>query len=120
MTHLPARDADALITLFSGAFAALPSARDFNDDAADDSHDRLMSFGGEIDSGAGSASLMHTMVGLWRFACDPETRWHFDPRQPTLHLSVKGFDAMDGATDRHAVQVNPFNPDLTPNEWSGR
>lgn len=120
MTHLPARDADALTTSSFDAFAPPPLARNLMDDTVDDSHDRVMLVGSETDSGAGSAFLMHTTVGSCCSACDLETRWQSDPRQPTLHLSVKGFDATDGAANGDAVQVNPFNPDITPNEWSGR
>lgn len=120
MTHLPARDADASITLLPDAPAPLPSTRYLMDGVAGVSHDRVMTDGGAMEFGAVSASLEHTMIGSWCLACDPAARWQSDPRPPTLHYSAISFEATGGITVHDAVPVKPFNPDITPNERSGR
>jgi hypothetical protein len=118
MTHLPARAADASITLFSGGLLGLPSARELIGSVADDSHDRVMMVGGAADTGVVAASPLHTIVGSQCSACDPALRSQSDRRPPTLHYGR--FDITGGMTVHDAVQVKPFNPDTTPNERSGR
>lgn len=120
MTHLSARLADASTTLPYNALVHLSSIRDLIDDVASDSHDRVISFGDAANPSADSFFLVRTMIGSWRSACGLMPCWQSDPRTPTLHLSAKGFDAMGGVFFRGAVQVNPSNLDITPNERSGR
>ena len=120
MTRLSAKQTSASMRCFSGASAVLPPMRDFIDNATCDSHDRVMLFGDGTDPSADSASLTHRMIISWCSACDPVTRWQSDHRPPTLHMSAKVFEAADAITIREAVQVKPFNPDITPNERSGR
>jgi hypothetical protein len=122
MTHLPGRDAYAhtLTELSCDAFAPSPLLRHWIDDTTVDSHDGVMRVSGESNLGAGSTPFMDTISVSCCSGCDAGACWQSDPREPTLHLSAEGFDVMDGAADAGAVQVNPFNPDITPNEWSGR
>jgi hypothetical protein len=118
--HLLARHADALTRLTWGMSDPPPSVRNWMNDTADASHDRVMLAGGGSDPVAGSASLIGRIRGSCCSRCDACTCWQSEPRQPILHSSAKRFDATDATADGGAVQVNPFNPDITPNEWSGR
>ena len=120
MTRLSAKHAGAPMTLFSDASAALSSKSDFIDTGARDSHDRVMLFGGGADPLADLALLMHTKIRSLCSACDPVRRWQSDLRPPTLHYNAKGFEAANGMMVRETAQVKPFNPDTTPNAWSGR
>ena len=120
VTHLFARRADSLTMSSFGVFAALTSMRDLVDGAAADSHDAVMMHDGGTKSSADSALLIHMMIESQCLAFDLERRWQSGPRPPILHFSDKDLAATGGTKVHDAVQMIPYNPDITLNERSGR